>query len=149
MPNAFTEVGLRLDIQVVFWIAVALVALTVICWIADAIWFDMWFGTFSAGTFAVLAVLVWVCTLIPFDAKYHHIYRITGTVTEVSNVLESGSGELTYAPVVSLAEHDFPLIVNSSRAAGLAGEEVTFTCGVGWVYQSADYYDCSIAEVHR
>lgn len=107
-----------------------------------------WAGA-GIGSLGVLALLGWVGALIPFDGKYHHIYRVTGEVTSVSNVLSESGGDLTRTPVLTIEGLDRDVTVDDPRAVNLGGKTVDFTCSIGWHYQGADTYNCRIYNINQ
>lgn len=113
-------------------------------------WDSLWsiFGAFVGGL-GVFALLGWVGALIPFDGKYHHIYRVTGEVTAVSNVLSESGGDLTRTPVLTIEGLDRDVTVDDPRAVNLGGKTVDFTCSIGWHYQGADTYSCRIYDADQ
>lgn len=151
MPDAFTETAVRLPILIAGWTTLALVV-AVVVGIVLASTGDAWSSRASVGEFLVIfggicgaiAVVVWFVMLIPFDGKYHHVYRVEGTVTSVSNVLSEASGDLTRQPVITLDSMTYPLVVDDPRAVTLDGRDVTLRCEVDWNYQAADSYVCRI-----
>lgn len=153
MPDAFTNIGLSPHVFITFWIMVGFVLLAaaaIFAYIRSNDPYSMWdMGAIFAGMAAAIAVAAFVIALVPFDAKYHHLYRVTAQVESVSNTLTDGGGELTSTPIVNLADHDFDIAVNDPRINNLAGSTVTFTCGPEWVYLGADRFNCVITEVAR
>lgn len=139
------------------WI-VPVVALTLVG--LGALWFfgfERWFNGYDgwaivgvvwwvlAGILAVVTVFLWM----PFDGKYHHFYRLEGTVTEVTNSFVDGSGEITVRPVFYVDTYDEPIISNTSRINGLEGADVVLTCTIAWNPYSLDVTNCDLAEVVR
>lgn len=144
-PEGFIEVGVRQDLLVSGWVGLGLLVLTVIVVVVGDWWDeDGWLFAFLPGVFAVIATAAWLVLLFPFQGEYHHVYRVEGRVESVSNVLEGGSGDLTQTPVIELSTIDRPITMNDPRALSLDGKDVTLTCSIGWNYQAADTYSCSI-----
>lgn len=96
-----------------------------------------------AGLMLIIASLMF----IPYQWKYAEMYRVSGEVTRVSNVLQDASGQLTSSPVVELDSLDVPVEVNNQRAVGLEGKDVTLTCTLNWRYAAADRLVCDLFEV--
>lgn len=96
-----------------------------------------------AGVVAIIASLMF----IPYDWKYAQMYRVSGEVTRVSNVLQDASGQLTSAPVVELDSLPVAVEVENQRAVGLEGKNVTLTCTLNWRYAAADRLVCDLFEV--
>lgn len=94
---------------------------------------------------AVLAVAL--VAFIPYQWKYAQMYRVSGEVTRVSNVLQDASGQLTSVPVVELDSLPVPVEVENQRAVGLEGKDVTLTCTLNWRYAAADRLVCDLFEV--
>lgn len=106
-------------------------------------------GMITAIMTGVLAVFLFVPLLvsaIPFQAKYYPLYSVSGTVASVSNVFTETSGEFTSEPVVLFEGSDIPFVVDDSRITALEGREVELLCMLGWQYQAADYWTCSIRD---
>lgn len=101
-----------------------------------------------SGTFGIIILAVFLIVLTPFNGKYHQMYRVTGDVIEVSNILTESSGELTSTPVLEIEGIDRPVTMNDPRAVQLQGKNVTFTCAIGWNYKAADTYSCSIYQIN-
>lgn len=142
----FVSVGIRLPIIITCIIFVVLVLITLACLFLDRGDFDTgWmFTALFTGIFAVILGIVWVVMLVPFDTKYHHIYRVSGEVTAVSNVLSESGGDLTRTPVITLEGVDRDITMDDPRAVNLQGKNVELTCGIAWHYEAADTYSCSI-----
>lgn len=104
-----------------------------------------WFFTGSAALVAIITVLM----CIPFQAKYYQIYRVSGEITKVSNVLMDASGSLTSSPIVEMDTLPISVALNNERAVNLEGKQVTLTCTLNWRYASADRVECDLYEVTR
>lgn len=151
LPEAFTEIGVTLDLLITGWSALGLLILGGLVILAGM---TGWDGSLRrdvavpVGGFLVVAsaavALIWVILLIPFDGKYHHYYAVEGRVTEVSNVLSEANGDLTRQPVITLDSVDRPLVIDDPRAVQLLDRDVTLRCWVDWHYAAADTYDCRI-----
>ena len=142
----FVSLGLRLPVMITFSLFVGLLIIALALfflgrWDVESMWS---FSGFFVGAFAVILGIVWLIMLVPFDAKYHQIYRVSGEVLSVSNVLSESGGDLTRTPVITLEGVDRDLTMDDPRAVNLQGKEVELTCGVAWHYQAADTYSCSI-----
>jgi len=144
----FTNVGWSPHVAVTFWVLIgSLVLLGLSIFIAEKFMRGVEFGTAIAAMFAGIMIIAMVIALIPFDGKYHHIYRVSGTVESVSNVLSESGGDLTRKPVVKLNSASQPVVIEDPRAVELTGRDVDLTCTVEWVYQAMDRYNCSIYDV--
>lgn len=92
--------------------------------------------------------LVWAGISIPFDSKYHVLYKISGTVESVTNTLESGGdGERSMTPVVNLSGYSDPIEMDNPRIVTLKGREVELVCSLQWVYEGMDITHCNIAAI--
>ena len=92
--------------------------------------------------------LIWAGISIPFDSKYHVMYKISGTVESVTNTLESGGdGERSMTPVVNLSGYSDPIEMDNSRIVTLKGREVELVCTLQWVYEGMDITHCNIAAI--
>lgn len=144
----FQDLGLQLHLVINFWVFIALVVVAIGLFVMDHFVgsdFDVTglFATF-ATIFAVIALVVGVIMLVPFQSKYHHLYRVTGTVTNVSNVLSESGGDLTRTPVITLDTVDRDITIDDPRAVNLKGKTVELSCSIAWNYQAADKYSCQI-----
>lgn len=104
------------------------------------------------GLFGFLLVTVLIGAAImafPYDTKYWKDYRVTGTVTQVSNVFENASGEVTGAYVVSLDSLDRPVTLSDPRAVRLLDKQVDLTCTISYEYRAQDRYLCRIANINN
>ena len=158
IPSAFTDAGLQLPAIVLPAIVIGLIVISVALFLMGTIWgdYDVNGFHFTAGAVLVLAGLVAAVTVImavPFKTAYWHLYRATGVVEQITNVIDSGSGELSTSPVIRLAGIDRPIQVDDPRIMQLDGATLTLTCTMAWHYKAADTYSCSIytidAEVSR
>ena len=142
----FVSLGLQLPLIVTFSIFAGLLLIALALFFIGRWDFDSgWtFGGIFFGAFAVILGIVWLIMLVPFDAKYHQIYRVSGEVLSVSNVLSESGGDLTRTPVITLEGVDRDITMDDPRAVNLQGKEVELTCGIAWHYQAADTYSCSI-----
>lgn len=150
IPDSFTTVGVRIDLLIVGWVGVALILLGIACFVIDLIfdWDEL--GIVAGGLCVLLGVIagiVWLILMVPFDGRYQHIYRVEGNVESVSNVLTDSSGDLTRTPVVKLDSVDRSLTIDDPRAVNLKGADVRLTCRISWHYQAADRYSCDIYSV--
>lgn len=149
VPVEFVDVGIRLHLVILGWVAFALLVITALLVVAlvRSKREDTMNLEFSTGTAAVLTaalVIIWAICLVPFDARYHHLYEVKGNVTSVSNVLSEASGDLTRTPVIELDTVDRPIAMSDPRAVSLEGKDVVLTCEIGWNYRAADTYSCRI-----
>ena len=104
------------------------------------------------GTFGILLVAVLIGAAFeafPYDTKYWKDYRATGTVTQVSNVFENASGEVTEAYVVSLDSLDRPVTLSDPRAVRLLDKQVDLTCTISYEHRAQDRYLCRIANINN
>lgn len=149
----FEPIGYQLTLIIVMVVWAALIGFGVlsfvIAWKRGG-WESFWHipGFLSAGL-GVIVLFCWVTALIPFDSKYHQMYRVTGEVLSVSNVISESGGDLTRTPVLTVAGVDRDVIVDDPRAVNLGGKTVDFTCTVTWHYQAADTYGCRIYQIHE
>ena len=104
-------------------------------------------GLFGFLLVVVLTVVAFVA--FPYDTKYMKDYRVSGTVTQVSNVFENASGEVTGAYVVSLDSLDRPVTLSDPRAVRLLDKEVDLTCSIDYEYRAQDRYLCRIANINN
>lgn len=143
----FQTIGLRLDIIIIFWVVIALLAFTLTAFILDKFMGDWTMGVVVMAVFTGIALLIGTIMMIPFDAKYHHLYRVTGEVTSVSNVLSESGGDLTRIPVITLDTVDRDITIDDPRAVNLKGKNVELSCSIAWNYQAADQYNCQIYSI--
>lgn len=98
-----------------------------------------------AGVIAVALLLAggFVWGWWPFNPEYHHWYKVTGTVSEVSSrQVASGKG-MEQRFVLRLAEHAEPFAVDDTRAALVKkGNAVELACKRSWVYASHSGWAC-------
>lgn len=97
---------------------------------------------------ALLISAVQAFAMIPYDSDYWKLYRVSGEVTNVSNVFADASGELSDKPVIQLDTVDRPISVDDPRAIYWEGENLTLTCTINWRYQAADRYSCELYEMN-
>lgn len=99
----------------------------------------------SVGT--VVTAFALILSLVPFNAKYYDLYSVSGTISEVSNTFESGSGNSTTATfVVTFDGDNRPYVLTDPRIVSLDGSEVELLCTSSWVYQAADKWNCEIRD---
>lgn len=105
----------------------------------------------GGGVFWIIGLImavVWGGISIPFDSKYHVMYKLSGTVDSVTNTLDSGgNGNRTLTPVVNLSGYPDPIQMSDSRIVTLKGHPVELICTIGWVYQGLDVTHCNIAAI--
>lgn len=147
--------GLRLELLLmgwVFWVAFALA----IVLLAFAVWrgaddgfgFSAGIGCLLAAVTAVVVGIAWLFAAFPYGWQYQQVYRVSGDVVSVSNGFGSDGGDLTYrAYVVKLDGHHVLYQLSDPRAVELDGKHVDLTCEVEYVYQAADRWNCTIAQV--
>lgn len=145
----FTELGLKLGFIVPLVFIGVLVLLALLSWALHRKdpYGDWDMSVMICALLAGLVGVILACTSIPFDSKYLHLYRVSGEVTSVSNVLSESGGDLTRTPVLSVEGINRDITVDDPRAVNLEGKTVDFTCYVNWNYQAADSYDCKIYEI--
>ena len=114
-------------------------------------WNNMAWPALTATMSIVLGVVLIVTAFVafPYDTKYWKDYRATGTVTQVSNVFENASGEVTGAYVVSLDSLDRPVTLSDPRAVRLLDKQVDLTCTISYEYRAQDRYLCRIANINN
>jgi hypothetical protein len=96
----------------------------------------------------VTGLIISVLFFIPYDSKYHHIYRLQGTVESVTNVLEGdGDGERTLTPIVKLSGYSEPIEFDNSRITTLKGREVVLTCTYAWQMHGLDITQCELKAI--
>jgi hypothetical protein len=101
------------------------------------------FWAFSA-IFAIISIV----QLVPFDSKYHVLFKLSGTVESVTNTLDGGGdGERTTTPVVKLSGYSDPIQMDNPRIVTLKGKEVDLVCSYKWVWQGLDITNCNIREI--
>ena len=105
--------------------------------------------TITAGIALVVVLIFTAFVAFPYDTKYWKDYRATGTVTQVSNVFENASGEVTEAYVVSLDSLDRPVTLSDPRAVRLLDKQVDLTCTISYEYRAQDRYLCRIANINN
>lgn len=119
-------------------------------WFGDEYYFDGWsMGGVAFWICSGVLALVWVGTLIPFDSKYHVVYKLEGRVESVTNDLDQGSGQRTRIPIVTLSDHDEPIFVTDSRIVGQKGKDVKLTCTLVWSPYAMDAAKCDLAEIKK
>lgn len=97
---------------------------------------------------AAIGIVLSVLQFMPYDSKYHNIYRLQGTVDSVTNVLEGdGDGERTMTPIVKLSGYSDPIEFDNSRITTLKGREVVLTCTYGWQMHGLDITKCELKEI--
>lgn len=143
----FTAIGYQLPIIILSVVLTFFGLLTIAGGIGFIRGYEPFGFTISTGALAGITLLIFVITLVPFDTKYHQVYRVSGEVTSVSNVISDSGGELTRTPVITVEGVDRDITMNDPRAVNLQGKTVEFTCTVGWNYQAADSYSCKIYQV--
>lgn len=148
LPEAFAEVGVTLPLLIAGWASVGLILIGLALVVLGAV--RDWEGTFFTGGVFIACgacgALVWAIMLMPYDGKFHHYYEVSGTVTDVSNVLSEANGDLTRQPVVTLDTVERPLVIDDPRAVSLLNRDVILRCSVEWNYQAADSYSCRIVD---
>ena len=142
-------IGLRFDLLVTLTVCLPVVVLAV--WLgmkARRHGFDSGWGLSGifGYIFGGLAAIILVASFVPFKAPYVNEYRTEGEVLAVSNVFESGSGEITPGYVVTLDKIDTPLVFTDPRILNRAGQNTAAVCSVEWVPRGADRYHCRIAD---
>lgn len=150
------ELGFSLGVFVLGGLIALFVVLTVVpalLWATDPKeypWNNMaWpLATVISGSIIVILLIVAAIGMFPYEAKYLKDYRVSGTVTAVSNVFENASGEMTSSYVVSIDSLDRPVTLNDPRAVRLLDKSVDLTCNINWNHRAADTYTCRIASIN-
>lgn len=144
----FIDVGWSPHISITFWILIGSLALLALSFfVAEKFMLGADLGTALAALLTGIMLVSMVIAFIPFNDKYHHIYRVSGTVESVTNVLSEDGGDLTRVPIVKLDNVSRPVAIEDPRAVDLQGRDVELTCTVEWVYQAADRYNCKIYDI--
>lgn len=146
----FIDIGTQLHLLIFGWGSVGLLTVAALLVVACIRWDSAGsaIGAVGAGIMGAFFLVLWAVSLVPFDAKYHQLYRVTGEVTGVSNVLTEDGGDLTRTPVLSIDTVDRDITMSDPRAVNLQGQTVDLTCSIEWVYQGADRYNCKIYRIH-
>lgn len=151
------ELGFSLFVLILVPAIVALVlfaALSALLWATDPKeypWNNMaWpLATVISGSIIVILLIVAAIGMFPYETKYLKDYRVSGTVTAVSNVFENASGESVLGMyVVSIDSLDRPVTLNDPRAVRLLDKSVDLTCNINWNHRAADTYTCRIASIN-
>lgn len=117
--------------------------------------FEYWFngndgwaitGMFFAGI-GLVAAIVWLFMLIPYDSKYHVLYKLEGKVESVSNTFVSGSGKMTSRPIIYLSGYEHPITMRDSRIVPLEGKEVELVCSIQWGWEAMDGTNCNVRAI--
>jgi hypothetical protein len=104
--------------------------------------------TFCLWAVALIFGIIAAVNLIPYDSKYHVIYKLEGTVESVTNVLEGdGDGERTLSPIVKLSGYSEPIEFDNSRITTLKGREVVLTCTYAWQMHGLDITQCELKAI--
>lgn len=143
-------------IQPHLWI-IPIVILTLA--LAGAFWFfflEEWFGD-GFGGWQMVGVILWALggilaivylfLLLPYNSKYHVLYRLSGTIHVETNRFTAGTGDLSYSPVAYLDGYDDPIVINSSRVMTLDGRDVDLTCTIAWEPYGLDTTYCELAAI--
>lgn len=97
--------------------------------------------TFGVG---LTTLLVLTISLIPFSPKYWVLTEHTGELASISNRFVEGTGDVsgqTYT--LTFVDDPTPRVITDSRILGLeAGDTVSLTCSLEWVYGGADRSNC-------
>ena len=150
------ELGFSLFVLVLVPAIVALVlfaVLSALLWATDPKeypWNNLaWpVATVTLGSIIVILLIVAAIGMFPYETKYLKDYRVSGTVTAVSNVFENAGGEMTSSYVVSIDSLDQPVTLNDPRAVRLLDKSVDLTCNINWNHRAADTYTCRIASIN-
>lgn len=143
----FEALGYQLPLIILFWGTVFCAVLFVGGVIGYSRGYEPFGLVLSSGIFGAIVLLILGITATPFDSKYHKVYRVSGEVTAVSNVISDSGGDLTRTPVLTVEGIDRDITMEDPRAVNLEGKTVDFTCTIGWSYQAADKYSCKIYQV--
>lgn len=141
------ELGWQLGVKVVLWglgISLGVLAVSLLAIALTG------YGEIPA-VISVFALIIFgfigAIGLFPYKTEYWQLYRVSGQVESVSNVLAEDGGELTRQPVVTLDSVDRDVVIDDPRAANLQGKQVDLTCSKSWHYQAADRYSCKIYSI--
>lgn len=151
------ELGFSLGVFVlggVIALFVVLTAVPAVLWATDPREYpwnnDAWpIMTVASGIFLVGLLIAAAIVAIPYETRYLKDYRVSGTVTAVSNVFENASGEMTSSYVVSIDSLDRSVTLNDPRAVRLLDKSVDLTCNINWNHRAADTYTCRIASINN
>lgn len=147
IPPAFHEIGWQASAQVFLVLAIIGLLLTVgsivLAWLYDEMWYIL---TFLGACLLLIGGCIDLGYLVIAGPEYMKTYRVTGTITDITDRLDTGTGDLTYSgePVVTLDTVDVPLRVDDPRVLRLEGRTVTLTCITGWNYRAQPDFYCKI-----
>lgn len=99
------------------------------------------------GALGVVVTIVMVAGTIaamwPLSGDFHHYYRVTGTVSEVSSRLIGNDSGVSQRFVVRLKESGEPFAIDDSRAAFLkTGDQVDLRCKREFEFNSRPGFAC-------
>lgn len=150
-PEFATYIGPQLDYIIFWWVLIPALVVTIVgfgisVWLEGHV-LDHWtgwvglIGALGVGTMLIMAPILHV----PLQSKYWANYEVTGTIAELSNTLEQGSGNLSGdSYLIKLESIDEPLTTTNPRLLDAVGEDVTLRCNILWEYQAADKWACEI-----
>src|SRR5699024_10933305 len=152
MLTDFPTLGVRIELWVAIGILVALIIGAIISFIVYRRKGGYWHSSadvigwvFSFGV--VVRVVGFAVALFTYQPKYWQMYEVDSTVESVTNTFLDSSVAVSSVPIVQLEAVDRPVEINYPRILNLNGQEVVFTCTMGWHYQAADTYKCKIREI--
>lgn len=145
----FTAIGYQLPIIILSVVLSFFGLLTIAGGIGFIRGYEPFVLTAFSGGLAGITLFIFVITLVPFDTKYHQVYRVSGEVTSVSNVISDSGGDLTRTPVLTVEGVSQDITMDDPRAVNLKGKTVDFTCTIGWSYKAADKYSCKIYQIQK
>jgi type IV secretory pathway TrbD component len=149
-------IAVQLHLILIPSLMLAFALLGALCFFGFQRWFSNCYGLSGWSVTGValwicagVIALVWIATLIPFDPKYHVVYKLEGRVESVTNILDEGSGQRTTIPIVSLSGYDNPIYVTDSRIVGQKGKDVSLTCTIAWSPYAMDATKCDLKEIKK
>lgn len=149
-----TEIAILPHLWIIPLVSVVLLGLGFLWYFVFEVMFD------GGGGWEVVGIIWWVfsgvtalaslASLVPFQSQYHVFYELRGTVTEVSNQFENGSGELTGYTVLTLDTYDEPIVTSSSRlTASKPGDDLTLLCTLSWEPYGLDTTYCGLRAINN
>lgn len=109
---------------------------------------DRFFLTSLVST-ALLANVFMIGTLsYGFDMKYAQVYRGTGVVEEVTNVMVEGSGVASNQPLVKFEGNDELYKFYDSRVSTYTGYEIDVRCKIDKSWLSMDENTCTVLGIN-
>jgi hypothetical protein len=146
-----TEIGLQLHLiilPIAFAVSVLLTALGIFLAYRFGEGPEGFGGIFSFvfGGMAILGTLIGsLIAFIPYDSKYHVLYRASGDVDSVEATFNVDDGDITNNYLLRFEGDDNVYRLSDPRAGQLSGA-VSLTCSIEWVYAGSDRINCVIAD---